>query len=67
MPEGLKAYMDAYQGQFSRKLAEWAIGRMQTRRGNGEMQPVKVIPVETVMDALRNAGVHIDTECTYTA
>ena len=32
IPEGLKAYMDAYHGQFSRKLAEWAISKMKTKR-----------------------------------
>lgn len=66
MPEGLKAYMDAYHGQFSHKLAEWAISKMQTRR-NGEMTAIKMIPFESVMDALKNAGVHVSEECVYTA
>lgn len=67
MPEGLRAYMDAYQGQFSRKLAEWAISKMQTKRSNGEMTNVKIMPVDAVMDALRSAGVHVSEECVYTA
>jgi len=67
MPEGLRAYMDVYQGQFSRKLAEWAVSKMKSRRGSGELVSVKPIPVETVMDALKEAGVHVSEECTYTA
>lgn len=67
IPEGLKQYMDAYHGQFSRKLAEWAISKMQTRRSNGEMANVKAIPFETVLSALTSAGVHISEECSYTA
>ena len=59
--------MDAYQGQFSRKLAEWAISKMQAKRGNGEIANIKMIPVDTVIDALKNAGVHVSEECTYTA
>ena len=66
MPEGLKAYMDAYHGQFSRKLAEWAISKMQTRR-NGEMTTIKMIPVESVLEALKNAGVQVGEGCVYRA
>ena len=61
------AYMDAYHGQFSRKLAEFAISKMQARRGNGETAGVKAVPVERVMDILKQAGVHVSEECTYTA
>lgn len=67
MPEGLRAYMDAYQGQFSRKLAEWAISKMQTKRGNGEMTSIKAFPLETVLEILKNAGVYVSEERTYTA
>jgi hypothetical protein len=70
MPEGLRAYMDAYQGQFSRKLAEWAISKMERRSPVGdskEMVTVKMIPLEAVLEALKNAGVHVSEECTYTA
>lgn len=66
MPEGLAAYMDAYHGQFSHKLAEWAISKMQTKR-NGEMLQVRMLPLEAVMDGLKNAGVFVSEECTYTA
>lgn len=66
IPEGLKAYMDAYHGQFSRKLAEWAISKMKTKR-NGEMVSIKMIHVDAVMEALKNAGVYVSEESTYTA
>lgn len=67
MPEGLRAYMDAYHGQFSRKLAEFAISRMQVKRSNGETATIKQVPVEKVLDILKQNGVHVSEECTYTA
>lgn len=67
MPEGLRAYMDAYHGQFSRKLAEWAISKMQAKRVSGEVTNIKQIPLENVLEVLRNAGVQVSEECTYTA
>lgn len=66
MPECLRAYMDAYQGQFSRKLAEWAISKMKMRRYD-KSEEVKVIPLETVEQALKKAGVQVPQECIYTA
>ena len=70
LPEGLKKYLDIYHGQFSRKLAEWAIGKMKAKKnvGNpGDLVAVKVVPIEAVMEALKGAGVHVDEECVYTA
>lgn len=66
LPDGLKQYMDAYHGQFSRKLAEWAIGKMRVRRFDKE-EEIKMIPLVSVMQALKDAGVNIQEECTYTA
>lgn len=66
IPEELKLYLDTYHGQFSKKLAEWAISKMR-RKGYDKEVEVKQIPLEQVEQALKKAGVSIPEECTYTA
>lgn len=58
--------MDAYQGQFSKKLAEWAISKMRVKH-YGKEEEVKAIPLDAVIGAMKNAGVNIHEECIYTA
>ena len=66
IPEGLRAYQDAYQGQFSKKLAEWAISKMRVKR-YGKEEEIKPVPLDDVINAMKNAGVDIPEECIYTA
>lgn len=70
MPEEMKMYMDAYHGQFSKKLAEWAISRMRIKKPVGDPMgttSVKLIPLEVVEQVLKKAGVDVPDECIYTA
>ena len=66
----MKMYMDTYHGQFSKKLAEWAISMMRIRKPVGDSAgtvPVKMIPLDVVVQALKKAGVNVPEECIYTA
>lgn len=68
MSEGEALYMDAYKGQFSKKMAEWAISKMQVKdEGSGRMRPLQVHPLQEMEEQLRMNGVALDEECVYTA
>lgn len=53
-----KKYEDYHQGQFSKKLAEWAIGNMK---------PLTPKSYEETMAIFKTNGVKIDEDMTYTA
>ena len=68
MTEEEAAYMQAYQGHFSRKLASWAISNMETEDPTtGKMKPVTIRPVDDVMEILKANGVKIPDECIFDA
>ncbi len=61
-------YMDAYHGDFSRKLAQWAISHMEMKDPATEkMKPVTMRSVDDVMEILRENKVDIPDEHIYTA
>lgn len=61
-------YQDEYHGQFSRKLAKWAISKMQTKdQGSDRMKPVQSRSVDDVVEILKSNGVDIPDQYIYTA
>lgn len=61
-------FLDAYHGNFSRKLARWAIGNMESiDETTGKMKPVTIRPVDDVIDVLKANGVEIPDRYMYTA
>ncbi len=61
-------YEDLYHGQFSRKLALWAIAHMESKDPvTKNMKPVTRRSVDDVMEILMANNVEIPDECTYTA
>lgn len=61
-------YMDVYHGQFSRKLAEWAIENMAGKNPvTGKVEPIAMIPEDEVLGRLQNNGVVVPDACVYTA
>lgn len=61
-------YMDAYHGMFSRKLAKWAISRMEVFDPVTErMKPITPISVDDVVEILDRAGVNLPDDYIYTA
>ena len=68
MSEAEAYFMDMYQGQFSRKLAEAAINMMEVKdEATGQMKRMKAHPIEEMEDALKANGVKIPDEAIYTA
>lgn len=61
-------FLDAYHGNFSRKLAKWAIDNIRTLdAATGKMKPVTKRSVDDVMEILRANDVDIPDEYVYTA
>lgn len=61
-------YEDMYHGQFSRKLAMWAIGNMEMKDAEtGRMKPVPRRALDNVAEIFSAHGVEIPDECFYTA
>lgn len=61
-------YQDIYHGNFSRKMAMWAIKNMETKDSPaGAMKPVTMRSVDDVMEILRSNGVEIPDEYIYSA
>lgn len=68
MTEEEAAYMQAYQGHFSRKLASWAIRNMEMYdTATKAMKPVTMRSVDDVMEILKANGVKIPDECIFDA
>lgn len=61
-------YEDSYHGQFSRKLAMWAISMMDVEDpASGETKPISRRSIDDVMEIMDSNGVLIPDECLYTA
>jgi len=66
--EGRAVYEDNYHGQFSRKLAKWAIDKMKTGdQSTGKMKSITPISADDVAEILNSYNVEIPQECFYTA
>lgn len=62
------AYEDMYHGQFSRKLARWAISRMEAKDpATGSMKPVAPRTADDVAEILYANKVEMPDEYLYTA
>lgn len=61
-------YMDAHHGQFSKKLAEWAISGMEVKdEKSGEMKESPHHSIEEMESVLRSNGVKVKEAEIYTA
>ena len=68
MTEEEAAYMEAYQGHFSKKLATWAINNMESEdQATGKMKRIPVVPVDDVVEILKSNDVKIPYESKYDA
>ena len=66
--EGRAIYEDYNHGNFSKKLAEWAIGRMRTEDAeNGKLKPIKAASLDEVKETLKDNGVKVPEGAIYTA
>ena len=68
MTEEEAAYMEMYQGHFSRKLASWAISNMQAEDpATGKVKNIPVVPVDDVMEILKSNDIKIPYESKFDA
>ena len=68
MTEEEAAYMQAYQGHFSRKLASWAISNMEMEDpATKTLKPVAIRSVDDVKEILKVNSVEIPDECIFDA
>lgn len=68
MTEEEAAYMEAYQGHFSRKLAAWAIDNMESEDpATGKIKKIPVVSMDDVMEILKTNDVKIPYESKFDA
>lgn len=66
--EGRAIYEDQNHGQFSKRLAEWAIGKMRTEDpSTGLQKPIIPRKFDDVKDVLKANKVVLEDEYCYTA
>lgn len=64
--ESRAVYEDNYHGQFSKKLATWAISKMELRDNTGKL--VKLVPthIDEVVQKIKANGTQLKDEYKYT-
>lgn len=66
--EGRAVYEDYNHGQFSKRLAEWAIGNMKVADTVSErLKPLQSVPVSEVKEILKENNVKLPDGTEYTA
>lgn len=65
--ETRELYEDYYHGQFSKKLAEWAISNMKVSDETDNLKPLNSVPLEDTKEILKDSGVKIPDDAVYTA
>lgn len=61
-------YEDSYHGLFSKKLAEWAISKMETKDASTKtMKPIVSRKLDDVKEVLEEFNVELPNEFMYTA
>jgi hypothetical protein len=64
--EARAVYEDYYHGQFSRKLAEWAIGNMMKEEGE-KLSSLNHVPMERFEGIMQTNGMEVGDKMRYTA
>lgn len=66
--ESRAIYEDNYHGLFSKKLAEWAIGKMKVEdKETGKLRKIRSRSIGDVENVLRNYGIDMDEKYLPTA
>ena len=66
--EARAVYEDMYHGLFSRKLAEWAVGRMEYKdSATKQTKRITPTPIDEVQSVLKDGGIELPEEFVYTA
>ena len=65
--EGRALYEDTNHGLFSKRLAEWAIGKMKMGDASGNLKPIAARKLDDVKQVLQENKVQLPDEFCYTA
>ena len=66
--EDRKIYEDMYHGQFSKKLAKWAIENMKTKDiQSGKEKPIEARSLEEVQSIIKEFNIELEDKYKYTA
>lgn len=66
--ESREMYEDYYHGNFSKKLAEWAISCMKTEdKATGELKPIKRHEISEMEDVFKENGIKMPDKFLYSA
>lgn len=66
--EGRAIYEDYNHGNFSKKLAEWAIGQMKVKdAADKSLKPLKPHDLDEMREALKENKIHLPDGLTYSA
>lgn len=61
LPEGMDAYLSIYGHHFSKKMCEWAVGKMKDMNGN----KVKMRSKEQVDALIKSHGIELENDYGY--
>ena len=64
MPSGMKEYLSAYGWHFSKKMCEWAVGRMRADK-NGKLEKLEPMKRDEVEELLKKFGVKLEHDKGY--
>lgn len=65
--EARAVYQDYHHGQFSKKLAEWAISKMRSKGEGGKLSSISAIPLDRFDSLMQSNNIKIDEKMRYTA
>ena len=70
LPSGMKEYFSSYGWHFSKKMCEWAVGRMKVEK-NGKQERLEAMKKDEVEELLKKFGVKLEHDkgydCVYVA
>lgn len=61
LPAGMQEYIDSYGWHFSKKMCEWAVGRMKVEnKSTGKSERLEPMNKEAVEEMLKKAGIKLE-------
>ena len=66
-PAGMREYLETYGWHFSKKMCEWAVGRMKCRDEAGKQKKLDPMKRDDVEELLKKYGVKLEHDKGYDA
>lgn len=66
-PEGMREYLDNYGWHFSRKMCEWAVGKMKAKDETGKEKKFEPMKRDEVEELLKKFGIRLENDKGYDA